>query len=487
MNTFENFKQEIRLLRGREQSGCLDEFAQTIGAFDPKLSKHSLEGASRDLLEAHTRLALIDPLFESLGWRFGPSTLVRQPTAAIEVPVIPQESRRWMDYLGFETDGTTQKPKLMMEAKRYGLCLPVEEPHCPPERHPFREMIREFARGNSPDGITREWHGYIEDHLEYIRGLDMRDGRLAVSAITNGVWLVIIKNPHYLLSGNTAEKADILCFESLEKIEAYAETVYQKLSRHVLCRGVEILPIDDVPDVLDPVNIAGLSFASVITYNENSGPFKQSPSVIIAPSVALVGTNGSVTFCRTDSDDHFVAPLSEDDRAILQSEQSRLAQRLQVRLSGEWPQFSVAELVARDVSIKSEAMRIGQSAIEWRFLTGDQEWIMHESMARDCFAHDHHPTKDWHDRVLVGQQPSVNPRTMFRAGHPSQCRHLDLKDIRHRKPSGPSGESRLRQPSLCWLHELEQYACCQNCVFLTHCPATRDCDLPCANGGFGAA
>lgn len=177
MNTFEEFKHRIGLLRKLDESGDLDGLAQSIGIWDHNLSKQAKEVARHQLLEAHTRLALIDPLFDSLGWKFAPnpdSGFFDHATSAIEVPVTPKTVRRWMDYLGFEHDGATQRPKLMIEAKRYRLRLPVEDRHCPPERHPFREKIREFASGKSPDGITSEWHDYLADHLDYLRGLEAR-------------------------------------------------------------------------------------------------------------------------------------------------------------------------------------------------------------------------------------------------------------------------------------------------------------------------
>ncbi len=477
MNAFENFKRTIGLIRQLDESDWLDEHARSIGTWDSELDHKASNQARSQLLEAHTRLELIDRLFESLGWTLT-SRPGQVPTAAIEVPVTPMANRRWMDYLGFESDGTIQRPRLMIEAKRYRLKLPVEDRHSPPERHPFCQSIYDFACDRSLKDTSVEWIGYLDDHLDYLRGLEKQSGRLAVSAITNGVWLVIINDPHHLLVASSATNAKILCFESLEAVVRHATTVYQLLSRHDLCPGADLVRVKDVADVLDASNVAGLTFATVVTYDENSGPYKQSPFVKVAPLVALVGKNGSVTFCRADNDDDYSAPISGAVFATLLSEQLRLERRLQTRFRLNWPRLSVADLITRNVSVKTGIKRSGPLKKEWRFLTGTQPWIFSESMAVSCCAHTHQPTEDWHDTTL-DWQPSVDPRTMFPAGHVAQCRHTDVKDIRHRKPIATGGGTGLTQPSLCWLYDLEQFGCCQNCIFLTHCPATRDIALPC--------
>jgi hypothetical protein len=484
MSNLEEFKQTIGALRKQDESDNLDKLALSLGTWDSDLNQHEQDQAREQLLEAHTRLVMIDALFTSLGWKLnpGPQICFGEVTAYTEVPVSPSGVRRWMDYLGFERVGATIRPRLMVEAKRYRLSLPIIDRHSPPERHPFRDKIREFAYGESPTGVTKEWLNYLEDHFDYLRGLEKQNGRVAVSAITNGAWLIVISDPHQLLSAKTADNAEILCFESLEKIQLNAELAYQRMSRLQLCPGADLVSIEDVSNILNPSNVYGLSYASVVTYSQSQAPYKQVPRVSIAPLIALIGTNNSITFCRCDSDHVYDTPPLNTVRQIVEAEQSRLAQRLRERFAVDWQVLSVNELVTKIGNIKFEAKRSDSSEREWRFLTGNRPWIFEETAATGCIAHHLQAAEEWHCAEL-GRQPSVSPRTMFHAGHSSQCRHIDLKDKRHRKSLPPIGGTGITQPPLCWVYDLEQYGCCQNCLFLSLCPATRSAQLPCGREG----
>lgn len=209
------------------------------------------------LLEEHTRAFIMDKLMASLNWSQtanggGHQNLL---TEAFYTSAKAKETTLFLDYFGY--DAVKDLPLLVLESKRLG---------APPPKSLVRLYLENKSTAqigstaealalafNDSSWLAGDWKKHQTQLRNYYDAI-MKDHGIppAVMAIGNGEWLVVIRDPKKVFSGQ-AESVDFFVVEPLdrEKIgEAYVRhfrEIHDLLEFTLLLRTARGVPPERLP------------------------------------------------------------------------------------------------------------------------------------------------------------------------------------------------------------------------------------------------
>lgn len=170
-----------------------------------------------ECLEYHARTYIINGMFEALNWPLQcddglPAFIPEAPLESLE-----RGARRFLDYFGFSA--TTQKPLIIVEAKRPSLKLPSDSNHS--------ETI---ANGLKGDNLGKKWNEILQTMKDYVISTAAHFGCAPLRAvITNGSWLILFADPAQTFLNDDLDVGSIIVYADHNEILNKAAEVWEYL------------------------------------------------------------------------------------------------------------------------------------------------------------------------------------------------------------------------------------------------------------------
>lgn len=439
-------------------------------------------------LEAHARAYLINAFLAALNWRMDAEPQFGLPNLGPEIAVqsLAWDTRRFLDYLGFER--ATGDALLVVETKRPRESLPRFK-----KAEPVGTYSEVIARGLLGERLIGDWNEWLTDLTDYVRSIEAKGGSLPRRVcITNGEWVILFLDTADSFSvGSTCDPARILVFEDEEAVVRRAGDIFRCLEYGRVLGGARPLEAGQVPHYLPLAEIERAMFGLRLSYMEEPGNYGVAPAIIVSPFVFLrsrVGVWFRVEWQAAWNDHRFPYDekhLREHLEAVDRSGRQLLTQ-IETALGGALVLTSLSVHYA-DEDAFSQLPGVAENGRD-RFViaTGNNtHYLLAEPTVVNCPYHDwqqaiaHSVAAD--DQVLLR---SVDPRSFFVSRELHHCAHrlvatakataiLETSRDACGRRSGDIGSA------FCEIWRFEQYLCCRTCVFQEVCTKARVFRLPC--------
>lgn len=471
----ETFKRRTRELLDRYEYALQEiekDEARRLG-----VAPEQTAGTGREIaLEAQTRLYILDPLLQEMGWEV-------QAAAAIVVEdnvEPPQEDvdahRRRLDYHGRDNNGA--RSLLAIEVKRPRVRLPRTGKKRVEDR--MADALRRInAGGAAAEGVAAEWRKILASTIDYVKRIVAAYGAAPVRfVLTNGEWFLVFSDVNATILPSDPEAGKMVLFSDLSDVVARAGEFcallgYQDLSGHIPPQHPGALP-DFVPDG----EVATCSRFVDVSYTRHGA---RQPLISASVGVWIRARRGAWILFQKNYDNQFL--VLSDDRDELATRRQQLHARAESLLAdlGAHRELRFASRdefegapSAGEPHDAIPAAGVERDSILMRELGPDRYRITTTEQLlffTDEGTYDMCPYHNWgacrEEGNAVGQSaitaPSSDPRCFFPSGSPYHCAHAGIRARRNR---------------VCLLLAFEEHLCCRRCVFLSRCwPETAG--MPC--------
>jgi len=255
-------------------------------------------------LEHHARCYLINALLAGLNWRLDLSLEEGLPNLLPEATVRSQASgtRRFLDYLGIEHE--TNKPLLIVEAKRPSSAIPVlatlpdistTDPRPAPAQGAIPVTGTDsvvISRGLAGKPLSGDWSRWLQDLRDYVRSVNARTGKVPKRvAITNGDWLVLFLRPaEAFIEEGDCDPRSILVFRTSREILQGGAVLFSQLEHQLVLGEAPTLRPVELPFHVEARHIQQAMHGLRLRYEQAKAIYQREPMVYVAP----------VVFIRTD-------------------------------------------------------------------------------------------------------------------------------------------------------------------------------------------
>jgi hypothetical protein len=465
----ETFRRRARDLLDRYEHALEEIEKDEARRLDVPLEK--MAGRGREVtLEAQTRLYVLDPLLQELGWEV-------QAAAAIVVEdnVEPARDeadahRRRLDYHGRDNDQA--RSLLAIEVKRPRVRLPATGGRS------LADWIADAlgtvnAGGAGVEKLPAEWRRILASLVDYVKRIVAAYGDAPTRfVLTNGEWFLVFRDLKATVLARDPEAGKIVLFSDLADVIARADEfcsllAYQDLSGHIPPQHPGALP-EFVPEGA----VATCARFVDVSYTRHG---ERQPLISASVGVWIRTPKGAWILFQKNYDKQFL--VLSDDRDELATRRQQLNTR--------------AEDLLADLRNHRELRFASREEFEGAPepgipAPGDEPSVLMRELGTDRYrivtteqllfftdegAYDACPYHNWGacraDGNAVGESAitaqSSDPRCFFPSGSPYHCAHAAIQ---------------ARRNHVCLLLGFEEHLCCRRCVFLSRCwPETAA--MPC--------
>ena len=459
----------------RGLTALLTQFGRTVGDEASEIYSGAGIGA---LLEHTTRIHLLDSLAELLGWQLG---LVGDMAEEVR---LKNGTTTFMDYLGVARD--THAPVLLIEAKAWD--KPFITPRAIGARYDCHaELIaeaidhwrREGDKTTSP--ATGDWHDYMEQVGNYVKGLCNHGHSLPRAVITSGQWLVVFTNPVATFINGPASVEDIKIFRK-EDYSRRALELYSLLSKASL--SVETpyyIRAAQVRNYTTPEAIVACFYALHISYEATGSPvIGKGPRILVYPALVLQRNDGALLTVLENRDpfdlcyqrgsnnlEPHLAAVSAAVDTLLKRTGEQLGCELQPSTLDDFPGYPIETNIGR-VNSKSLIKRHATEPDVWVLITGQATHFLKPAPDVACRYHRWstcHAADEAIGTAAVSMPQIGRLRSFFTDDQPHHCAHQGLKD---------------RREGRCQILVIDERLCCKVCHLAPVCwPSAQLLPLPC--------
>jgi hypothetical protein len=449
-----------------------------------------------ECLEYHARTYIINGFFEALNW-----PLLSDDNLPALIPEAPIQSlehgtRRFLDYFGLTT--TTQKPLILIEAKRPSLKLPSDSN--PIDSDLPENISRRIAEGLKGESIGEEWGEILQTMKDYINSVTIHFSYSPLRAvITNGSWLILFVDPAHTFSEGVIDPDDIVIYSNPADIIKRAAEIWEYLeySQVVGNADARVIQVGELPFSIDAKKIKKIMLGLKLKYFEQPTHDKARPEVIVLPIVLIFSQeNKWIIIQRTHQGfdiphkyeqlrDHFIE-VNGFGSALLGEVLHNL--NIQMDLSPISMHYEQEEDDFNEFKGVQEINSNGnRNNLEFIIITGNEFHFLHEKPSiKDCRFHTWNNAREESVAVSVPiMTPSVfQPRSFFVDGQAHHCTHSSVLSAKTSELNhGNRHECGLRSGSdgaaFCEIIHIEEYLCCRTCIFENICTKADIFCLPC--------
>lgn len=489
------------------EGGLAAFHGQWIPTLEARFKGQSTKATDR-LLEHHTRAFVLDKLLYALGWSQqanggGHQNLL---TEAFYDSAKPQEATLYLDYLG--RDVANDLPLLVFESKRFKAVTPAQLIEVGAARRPKRRFASAAAAlvdaFKDASWVKGEWAEHVKQLREYFNAVKKAHGYPpSVMAIGNGDWLVILRDPARAFAG-TASATDFLVIapDAQDKIgDAYVrqfKEIYDLLAFERLSRVAKGVPPELIPTGIRTATEVMIMRGVRVGYSKfpklNAALH---PRFEIEP-VAFVRTPTSPwVLVELNADTHELphvhAQLPDHLNAVHDHSEQLLA-RIAQRLAVAPTPLTITQHYADSHSFMTRTGTTAEGIVKpemlgYLLVTGtESHFIRAEPRIVNCPRHSWtscHPVNDGRHPDKPLAHPSVSmPKAFFPDGRVHHCAAgvtfgAKRMPIDKNLPADFGMRSGNDGEPFCEIFDFEQMLCCQTCVFLEVCSASRLFKLPC--------
>jgi len=466
----------------------------------PEIDAESKKKVGQDWLEAHARVYVIDHFLAALNWNLRPADDPQEyldMAPEIGVRSEARDTRRFLDYFGFEYRGEHVVPLLVVEAKRPSCGIPMQGCGASPLEHPLaRAVVDHYRKGSGATfaPLAKEWQDYLDDLADYVRSVHENLGSAPKKvAMANGEWLIVFRRPQATFVDNTGDPTDVLVYESLEQVLQSARTVYTELDYYALASPRERK--FEPPELVGHVPAGqplDASYGLVVLRVCDPRPYEVVPRLSVSPIMVLFSRDSVPLFVHRPlhenqfdlrgSDDHGWHDLPSHLREV-----SDAANQLKTQV--ETKTQAVLRLLPLGSLFDSERatlLRVSQrmpvvEQVRYELLTGDMTHFLRTGDSHDtCPSHATNTTAVA-DRVL----PRDGEPCFFPDATPGHCCRRDMYLAKGKALSSEMigrlrlGRSGGKGESFCETWGVDHFLCCRSCVYCEACVATGEFSLEC--------
>jgi hypothetical protein len=401
-----------------------------------------------DSLEFHARAYILNALLGALNWRLDVNPQDGLPNLVPEAAVVSDASgtRRFLDYLGFERQ--TDKPLLVLEAKRRNVALPLLASLPKNARASAQKMVDQpsyaviLSRGLAGEKLSGEWSNWLAELRDYIKSIHTRTGVAPKRVVmANGNWLILFLRPDQaFLDASHRPAESILVFRDSNDIVQHAEEIFSALEHQRVLGEVPFLAPVELPFHVTGDSIRKAMHALRLRYDHTPGIYHAAPVIHVAPAIVLQGQQGAWLRVENPGQQyelpHDPARLGEHLAQVRTAAEALLADIGQ-RLNKVFPATSLEDHFHDTASFAVQKAVTPFPEEEYFILTGGNTHYLHP-------------------------EPSV-----------ANCPHHDW---------GKSNAAGLATPpaaAFCEVWSFERRLCCRTCAFESVCTQTEVFRLPC--------
>lgn len=441
-----------------------------------------------DCLEYHARTYIINGMFEALNWPLqcadGLPALV--PEAPIES--LERGTRRFLDYFGLSP--TSQKPLIVIEAKRPNLPLPSNED--------LPEIITDGIKG---DSLGKEWDAILSTLGDYVHSTDERYSYVPHRAvITNGDWLILFLNPARTFVYGNPDPGDIAVYINRNEIYERAAEIWSYLEYSEVAGNMEARSCStgDLPFCVDVDKIKRITLGLKLIYSKAPTQYKPRPQINVLPIVLIVSQENVWIYVQRIHHQGFDLPhkyeqLGDHLREISTQSAELLAEVAQslhrrIELSPIETHYEQDDLLFNQFKGVNMAGYPDGGVQNFVLVTGTAAHFLRETPSVvDCRYHVWNNSRDDGVAALDGPvvMPSVHgPKSFFIDGRVHHCTHAvvytaktSLLNQENRQQCGC--RSNPDNAAFCEIIDFEEFLCCRTCVFENICTKAKLFHLPC--------
>ena len=455
-------------------------------------------------LEAHGRNYLIDSLLSALNWNITSASGAFLAGLVSEAPIVStlDEETRFIDYLGL--DRQTEKPVLIVEAKRPGSPLPMRKQPVPAtgskKSGGVEETIQQILlAGLAGTELLYDWDKWLKTVRDYVTTVHRRAGVAPRRVVlTDGCWCIVFLEPELLFEKATGANVDhIRVFQADSvaasfggEIDTRFGELFGYLEYHRLAGSSPPLLPKDLPFHFSAQQPLDAMRGLRLKYVEHAGIYEISPSIEVSP-VIFVRSAGSPWFEVASNEVQFLPPKEEDVVEHL-NEVATVATRLETEIAAAHPSaMGWSTLQQHYADDRGFSQIPGVSAFpddQFLVVTGQAtHYLRPVPSVIAC------PFHDWEGARATGMQwptqapisfPSVDPRVWFPNSGVHHCAHRDVESIKreavtaaNRAQCGPRGAK--DNQAFCEIRMFERHLCCRTCVFEDVCEKAVVFQPPC--------
>lgn len=482
-----DFLQIFRQIASQYEGLIRPKFLAVANSQDPQFD--GMLGGPDQLLEAHSRIFIIDALLRSLNWIYdfvpgnSPSLMPEAPARSLTTG-----HRRHLDYLGFES--SSNRALMIVETKRPSAQLPDVLEEGDSGIGVTRETFLAIAisKGLRGSELTHDWQQWLADLKDYFLSIGQTNTFPRRVVITNGDWLVVFVDPQNAFLGEALPE-NIKVFEDRKDIEKRAAQLFTVLEYHYVLRERPYLNIDEIGFSVSKHHISRVMHGLRIAYVNTPGVFGTAVPVFRLAPVLLLQSTSNAWIQVLDPPKDYELPHDYDrlheHMDLVLGVATKLLEVLNVRLGSHFTSSPIEEHYRSGWSHNGV---LELSANNLVVVTGQHtHFILKTPTVMNCPYHDWPKTND---DGKASPPPifsrSVSPRSFFRSGEQHFCAHKTVVSIKasaigpeNRKAcgarSGQDGEA------FCEIYPFEQRLCCRTCIFQTVCSKSTLFILPCVS------
>ena len=459
-----------------------------------------------EIVEAQARSAFIDDFLDALNWTVSPGRAPRHGHLDVEVRVDrPDLDERYsLDYLGHDSE--TDRPLLLVEAKRPRLRLPKAQGSSTSAADGIAETIVLALNGHSPENITKEWADLLQRLAKYVQGIHERTGTVPRRVlITNSQWFVIIAAPSVLLPDGAADAQNVLVVPSDPAADHHPKILFDNLSYSKLANRRPILSLSELPGSIDAHSVIGIAFGLRLIYIDTPSFEQRVPVIRVRPFVLLLGRRDCWLIVQGSNLDHHLpfdeAELPEHVRQI-EAQGQFIKSQIDTWIGRELPLCTLEQYYKREsfkhLPAVHENGRHDQRSVEFTIVTGEHpHFVRLKPTVPNCEFHDHRECArvGFAGPNALVVRASVAPRSYFTDGLQHHCAHSQVHDVKRRRVEGgalklcgyrSNNHDQNIGGSFCEILKFEERLCCRTCIFEHECERSGLFRLPCQRRQNGA-
>jgi hypothetical protein len=462
----ETFKRRARDLLDRYEHSLQEiekDEARRLG-----VAVEQIAGSGREIaLEAQTRLYVLDPLLQEIGWEVQAAVAI-----VVEDNVEPAQDdvdahRRRLDYHG--RDSNAARSLLAIEVKRPRVRLP-HTGNKSAEDWMADALRRVNAGGGAAEAVPAEWRKILASAVDYVKRVMAAYGDAPVRfALTNGEWFLVFSDLSETILANDPEPGKIVLFADLSDVIARADEFCTLLAYPDLSGRIPPQHPGALPDFVPEGEVATCSRFVDVSYTRHG---ERQPLISASVGVWIRTRTGAWILFQKNYDNQFL--VLSHDRDELATRRQQLNARAESLLAdlrnhrelrfasleefegGPHGGEAHAGVVAPRREQASTLMR-ELAPDRYRITTTEQLLFFTDDGTYDaCPYHNWGPCRAEGNAVGASAitAPSSDPRCFFPAGSPYHCAHAAIQ---------------ARRKHVCLLLAFEEHLCCRRCVFLSRC------------------
>jgi hypothetical protein len=442
-----------------------------------------------ECLEYHARTYIINGMFEALNWPLQSDEGLPAFVPEAQIESLERGTRRFLDYFGLSP--TTQKPLIVVEAKRPSLSLPSDE-----------NLPETIASGLREQNLGEVWNEILSSIQDYVNSVTAHFGYSPHRVgITNGSWLILFLDPIQTFVNGNVHSGAIVVFADPNEIYSKAAEVWEYLEYTNVAGKIESRSCDlgELPFRIEPRKIKRITLGLKLIYFESPTQYKPRPQINILPIVLIGSQDDLWIYIQRNNHSGFDLPhryeeLGNHLREVnhyIDNLVAEVAQNIQIRvdLSPITAHYEQDESIFKEFRGVNDITAYSNKGIQqFIIVTGTESHFLRETPSVvDCIYHAWANSQE--EGVAAVDVPVVMasismPKSFFLDGQDHHCTHATVLSA---KTSQLNHENRQRcglrsnpdGAAFCEIIQIEEYLCCRTCVFENVCTKAELFHLPC--------